>query len=57
MMEAFRNLAGFGVMLIDTPQPNNRIVLDERGSPQIDYTLSESDKKRFSEGIAYPKFR
>jgi choline dehydrogenase-like flavoprotein len=52
MMEAFRDLAGFGVMLIDTPQPNNRIVLDERGSPQIDYTLSEPDKKRFSEGIA-----
>ena len=52
MMEAFRDLAGFGVMLIDTPQPNNRILLDERGSPQIDYTLSEPDKKRFSEGIA-----
>jgi choline dehydrogenase-like flavoprotein len=52
MMEAFRDLAGFGVMLIDTPQANNRIVLDERGSPQIDYTLSEPDKKRFSEGIA-----
>jgi len=52
MIEAFRNLAGFGVMLIDTPQPNNRIVLDESGSPQIDYTLSEPDKRRFSEGIA-----
>lgn len=52
MIEAFRDLAGFGVMLIDTPQPNNRIVLDERGSAQIDYTLSEADKKRFSEGIA-----
>jgi choline dehydrogenase-like flavoprotein len=52
MIEAFRDLAGFGVMLIDTPQPNNRIVLDESGSTQIDYTLSEADKKRFSEGIA-----
>ena len=52
MIQAFRNLAGFGVMLIDTPQPNNRILLDENGSPQIDYTLSEADKKRFSEGIA-----
>lgn len=52
MIEAFRDLAGFGVMLIDTPQPGNRIVLDESGSPQIDYTLSESDKKRFAEGIA-----
>jgi choline dehydrogenase-like flavoprotein len=52
MIEAFRDLAGFGAMLIDTPQPNNRIVLDERGSPEINYTLSEADKKRFSEGIA-----
>lgn len=52
MIEAFRDLAGFGVMLIDTPQANNRVVLDESGSPQIDYTLSEPDKKRFAEGIA-----
>jgi hypothetical protein len=52
MIEAFRDLAGFGVMLIDTPQRENRIVLDESGSPQIDYTLSESDKSRFAEGIA-----
>ncbi len=52
MIEAFRDLAGFGVMLVDTPQPENRIVLDDSGAPQIDYTLSESDKKRFAEGIA-----
>jgi choline dehydrogenase-like flavoprotein len=52
MVEAFRDLAGFGVMLIDTPQPNRRVVLDESGSLQIDYTLSEADKNRFSEGIA-----
>jgi hypothetical protein len=52
MIEAFRDLAGFGVMLIDTPQANNRIVLDESGGIQIDYTLSEPDKKRFAEGIA-----
>ncbi len=52
MIEAFRDLAGFGVMLIDTPQANNRVVLDENGGPEIDYTLSEPDKKRFTEGIA-----
>ena len=52
MIESFRDLAGFGVMLIDTPRPSNRIVLDENGSVQIDYTLSEADKKRFAEGIA-----
>lgn len=52
MVKSFRNLAGFGVMLIDTPQPDNRVVLDERGNPDIDYTLSDSDKARFAEGIA-----
>lgn len=52
MIRDFRNLAGFGVMLVDTPQPDNRVVLDKNGSPQIDYTLSEDDKRRFAEGIA-----
>ena len=52
MVMAFRDLAGFGVMLIDTPQSNNRLVLDKTGSPEIDYTLSESDKQRFGAGIA-----
>jgi choline dehydrogenase-like flavoprotein len=52
MIKSFRDLAGFGVMLIDTPEPGNRVVLDESGAPQIDYTLSEPDKKRFAEGIA-----
>jgi choline dehydrogenase-like flavoprotein len=52
MIKAFRDLAGFGVMLIDTPQSENRIRLDERGSPEIDYTLSEGDKRRFAEGVA-----
>ncbi|HEX4165714.1 MAG TPA: GMC oxidoreductase [Bryobacteraceae bacterium] len=52
MVQDFRKLAGFGVMLIDTPTPTNRLVLDAQGNPQIDYTLSEEDKKRFAEGIA-----
>jgi choline dehydrogenase-like flavoprotein len=52
MIKAFRDLAGFGVMLIDTPQPGNRVLLDESGAPQIDYTLSAADKQRFAEGIA-----
>jgi GMC oxidoreductase len=52
MIQSFRDLAGFGVMLIDTPQATNRIVLDQRGAPQIDYTLSAGDKKRFATGIA-----
>jgi choline dehydrogenase-like flavoprotein len=52
MIQSFRNLAGFGVMLVDTPQPDNRLVLDESGSPQVEYVLSEADKRRFAEGVA-----
>ena len=52
MVQSFRNLAGFGVMLVDTPSPENRLVLDERGEPRIQYQLSESDKQRFRQGIA-----
>lgn len=48
----FRHLAGFGVMLIDTPALTNRIVLDDKGDPNIDYTLSEADKVRFANGVA-----
>jgi hypothetical protein len=51
MIKAFRDLAGFGVMLVDTPQAANRIRLDEDGQPVVDYTLSASDKQRFAEGI------
>ncbi|HLH01960.1 MAG TPA: GMC oxidoreductase [Bryobacteraceae bacterium] len=52
MIKAFRYLAGFGVMLIDTPQADNRLRLDANGNPEIDYTLSEDDKRRFAEGVA-----
>jgi len=52
MVRAFRHLAGFGVMLIDTPSPENRLTLDENGEPVIDYRLSDEDKERFREGIA-----
>jgi hypothetical protein len=48
----FRHLAGFGVMLIDTPAESNRIVLDDKGEPNIDYTLSDADKTRFADGVA-----
>lgn len=52
MVKAFRDLAGFGVMLVDTPQPDNRIQLDQNGAPEITYALSEPDKLRFAEGVA-----
>lgn len=52
VLMSYRNLAGFGVMLIDTPSAQNRVVLDARGEAQIDYTLSEPDKQRFRRGVA-----
>lgn len=52
MVRSFRDLAGFGVMLIDTPSPENRLVLDEQGEPRIEYQLSDADKVRFREGVA-----
>ncbi|HEY0795552.1 MAG TPA: GMC family oxidoreductase N-terminal domain-containing protein [Acidisarcina sp.] len=33
MVRSFRNLAGFGVMLVDTPSPDNRLVIDDQGEP------------------------
>lgn len=50
--KSFRNLAGFGVMLVDTVSPENRLLLDSKGEPVIQYQLSSSDKQRFRQGIA-----
>jgi choline dehydrogenase-like flavoprotein len=52
MVKSYRHLAGFGVMLIDTPSPENRITLDKDGEPTVNYVLSEPDKIRFRRGIA-----
>jgi choline dehydrogenase-like flavoprotein len=52
MVKAYRHLAGFGVMLIDTPSPQNRVTLDKDGEPIINYVLSEPDKVRFRKGVA-----
>ncbi len=52
MVKSYRHLAGFGVMLIDTPSPENRITLDKDGEPIVNYALSESDKIRFRRGVA-----
>jgi choline dehydrogenase-like flavoprotein len=51
-MLQYRNLGGFGTMLIDTPSPNNRVTLDANGEPQVEYTLSAEDKARFRKGVA-----
>lgn len=52
MLMAYRKLAGFGVMLVDTASPENRVRLDPDGEPVIEYTLSEADKRRFRHGVA-----
>ncbi len=48
----FNDYAGFGVVLIDTPSPDNRIMLDESGDTVLQYTISEADKERFRVGVA-----
>ena len=45
-------LAGFGVMLIDTPSPENRVRLDAQQEPEVVYSLSSADKARFRQGVA-----
>lgn len=52
MLMVYRHLAGFGVMLIDTPSAGNRVFLDEDGEPQVEYVLSQPDKERFRRGVA-----
>ncbi len=52
MIMSYRNLGGFGLMLIDTPSPNNRVRLNADGEPEVEYTLSDSDKARFRQGVA-----
>jgi choline dehydrogenase-like flavoprotein len=52
VMMSYRILGGFGVMLIDTPSPDNRVRLNADGEPEVDYTLSEADKVRFRRGVA-----
>jgi choline dehydrogenase-like flavoprotein len=52
MVKSYRYLAGFGVMLIDTPSPENRVTLDAQGEPLIEYKLSDPDKDRFRRAVA-----
>jgi choline dehydrogenase-like flavoprotein len=55
VVRAYRHLAGFGIMLLDTPAPTNGIVLDANGHPVIHYDLGSQDRARMrvaaAEGI------
>lgn len=48
----YRQMAGFGVMLIDTPSDKNSISLGENGAAVINYTLSNADKVRMADAVA-----
>ena len=48
LMRAYPRMAGFGVMLVDSVQPSNRV----RPDGSIDYELSSADRARFSAGVA-----
>lgn len=47
LMLQYSNLAGFGVMLVDTPQPRNRVEWDAvSGKSKIHYRLSPAEVER-----------
>ena len=48
----FNYYAGYGVALIDTPNPDNTISLAQDGSVLINYNVSEADIPRFRAGTA-----
>ena len=52
VVRAYRHLAGFGVMLLDTPSPNNRVVPGANGAPVIRYDIGRGDRERMRVAIA-----
>jgi choline dehydrogenase-like flavoprotein len=52
VVRAYRQLAGFGVMLLDTPASTNRIELDAKGLPVIRYDLGSQDRARMRVAVA-----
>jgi choline dehydrogenase-like flavoprotein len=60
VLSKFNTSAGFGVMLVDTPHPDNCVTLDPKtGDAVLNYTLNDddtkeyrSDKQRFRSGVA-----
>ena len=44
-------LGGFGVMVVDQSTSSNRVFIDKQGKTQIDYRLTEHDKKTFRTGL------
>lgn len=51
IVKDFRSAGGFGIMLVDTPNPNNKVYLNAHGHLDVSYTLNESDKNRLRQGL------
>ena len=48
----YKNLGGFGLMLIDKSSPRNKIYIDPKTDKiEIDYKLADSDKSRLRQGL------
>ena len=48
----FNDYVGFGLMLVDSPSEDNRVMLDDSGDTELQYALSDADKDRFRIGVA-----
>ena len=50
-IKKYNYYAGFGVMLIDSPNSKNQVILNKNGQTEIIYELSAPDKTRMIRGI------
>jgi choline dehydrogenase-like flavoprotein len=50
-VQLYRNLGGFGVLLVDEPVASNRIEVNEAGDPEVFYHLSAEEKRRLARGV------
>jgi choline dehydrogenase-like flavoprotein len=51
-VKQYPRLGGFGVMLLDSVNPENRIRLGADGFPELHYTLGDADRRRMIHGVA-----
>lgn len=50
----FRKLGGFGVMLVDTPHPDNKVFIDPKsGKVEVAYSLGKYDSVRFKKSLIH----
>ncbi|WP_103069474.1 GMC family oxidoreductase N-terminal domain-containing protein [Aquimarina sediminis] len=52
IVENYRHIGGFGVLLIEEMQKKNRVERSIEGKPEIYYELSKNDLSRFRFGVA-----